>query len=93
MEEKPKLSYTIEIPLYEHTSETQFNDELYQKLNVHNHEGEYKEVPPSILNSYPNLRTKIEMSEPLSYTEQQQLGELFQEHISKFHYQIRQRNF
>jgi hypothetical protein len=82
VEEKPKLSYTIEIPLYEHTSETQFNDELYQKLNVHNHEGEYKEVPPSILNSYPNLRTKIEMSEPLSYIEQQQLGDLFQEHIT-----------
>lgn len=83
-EEKPKVRFTIEIPQYEFKSETQFNDDLYDKFNVQNRDEDYKPVPPAVLNALPNLRTKIEMSEPLTYKEQRDLGKLFQEHISKY---------
>eukprot|EP00029_Vermamoeba_vermiformis_P006021 TRINITY_DN2250_c0_g1_i2.p1 TRINITY_DN2250_c0_g1~~TRINITY_DN2250_c0_g1_i2.p1 ORF type:complete len:961 (+),score=220.14 TRINITY_DN2250_c0_g1_i2:48-2930(+) len=80
-EQKPKISFTIEIPNYECNSGAQFNEDLYTKFNVPNHEDEYKDIPPSILDSRPDLREKIAKGEQLFETEQKQLGELFEEHI------------
>ena len=83
VEEEP-VSYTVEIPVYEYKSVTQFNEDLKNKFNAINDDAEeYKEIPPSILDKKPELLEKFANSQPLNYLEQKELGNLFEEHISK----------
>jgi len=83
------VSFTVEIPHYEYKSAIEFNKELKHKFGaLDNGIDEYREIPPSILDNQPELHQKIANHEPLDYSEQKELGNLFEEHISKLNYPL-----